>query len=514
MEGKRASGILLHPTSLPGPYGIGDLGQAAYDFVDFLVETEQSCWQMLPLGPTTFGDSPYQSTSTFAGNPLMLSFDRIREQGLLATEDLLDVPDFPRNRVDYKRLYHWKYPLLRKAYRNFKNAPHPQLNEAFRAFCEREAWWVNDYAFYSALKDAHGGQVWDKWEPEIAQRRQDAMHEWGTNLAVEIETYKFWQYLFDVQWKSLKQVCQKNQIELIGDIPIYTAYDSSDVWANPHLFYLDERGRPTIVAGVPPDYFSESGQLWGNPIYNWEIMKHDGYAWWIKRFQKLLEHVDVVRLDHFRGIEAYWAVPAGEETAINGNWETGPGEHILEAIRNALGGLPIIAENLGLITEEVEDLRNRFNLPGMSVLHFAFDPDSMDSEYLPHKYIRNLVAYTGTHDNDTTQGWWQEMEANGSQRDAEYVRREREFASKYLDVRDRPIHWVCIRAIMASVANVAIFPLQDVLGLGAEARMNVPGKPTGNWQWRYTQDQITPEIHEQLREMTLLYGRGKQRNSQ
>lgn len=501
MIGTRSSGILLHPTSLPGPYGIGDLGEDAYWFIDFLHETGQSLWQILPLGPPSAGNSPYSSFSAFAGNPYLIGFQLLVQEGLLSSSELWDRPPFAEHAIDFGSLYKWKYPILQKAYENFRASGRHNLGDDFDHYCREEAWWLDDYALFAALKEAYQGAMWNCWDPDIAHREPEALARWQKKLAEEIRARKFWQFLFDRQWSALKQYANSRKVRIIGDIPIYCAYDSDDVWSHPELFHLNAQGNPTVVAGVPPDYFSATGQLWGNPIYNWELMAQHRYGWWIDRFRSLLKRVDIVRLDHFRGFESYWEVPAEEETAINGCWVQGPGPDLLNTIRDALGGLPIIAENLGLITQEVEDLRKQFNIPGMAVLHFAFDPDSKNSDYLPHKYIHNLVVYTGTHDNDTTVGWWNQPDQS------DYCRRERQFAADYMDIGDRPVQWVFIRTALASVADIAIVPLQDVMGLGGDARMNVPGIGEGNWGWRFSRDQITNDMRGRLREMTKLYGR-------
>jgi 4-alpha-glucanotransferase len=501
---RRKSGILLHPTSLPGPFGIGDLGPVAHGFVDFLAACGQRLWQVLPLGPTGFGDSPYQSFSAFAGNPLLISPERLVEDGLLEKGELKP-PAFAAEAVDYGAVIDFKRPLLERAHRRFKEHAPPAARRAFAAFCRREAGWLDDYALFVALKEAHGGKAWNEWEEDLALRRPEALARWRRRAAETIEVRQFGQYHFFRQWAALKRRAARAGVEVMGDVPIFVAQDSADVWAHPELFQLDERGRPTAVAGVPPDYFSETGQLWGNPLYRWDAMARTGYRWWIDRLRATLAVVDLVRLDHFRGFEAYWEVPAGEETAVNGRWVQGPGDALFVALKAALGRLPIVAENLGVITPEVEALRERFGLPGMVVLQFAFGGDG-DSDFLPHNYTRDRVVYTGTHDNDTTVGWWTAGAGDTTRTDDQAVR-EREFAKRYLATEGREIHWDFIRAALASVADLAIVPLQDLLGQGSAARMNLPARPSGNWQWRFVAGALTPEIRDRLRELTTTYGR-------
>jgi 4-alpha-glucanotransferase len=508
----RSSGILLHPTSLPGRFGIGDLGAEACRFVDFLHAAKQRVWQVLPLGPTGYGDSPYQVFSAFAGNPLLISPESLAEEGLLSSQDLSTVPSFPEAQVDFGGVIQFKFPLLRKAFLRFQGSSEESARAAFQDFCQLQAAWLDDYALFMAVKDAHGGIAWNQWDAAIALRRPEAVHHWKERLAEEIGRWKFWQFLFFKQWTALKRYCQARSIQIMGDIPIFVARDSADVWSNPQLFHLDEQGNPTVVAGVPPDYFSATGQLWGNPLYRWDVMAASGYSWWVQRFRAAFELVDIVRIDHFRGFESYWEVPASETTAIHGRWANGPGAELFEAVRQALGDLPIVAENLGLITPEVEALRQKFGFPGMAVLQFAFGAGTADCEFLPHNYSRNLLAYTGTHDNDTTLGWWNSTGEGDSTRRPEEVHREREFVRRYLGVDGSEIHWAFIRAVLGSVANLAITPLQDVLGLGSDARMNLPARPNGNWQWRLLAGALTESIQERLKELTILYGRADQAN--
>ena len=510
MEAKahpRRSGILLHPTSLPGRYGIGELGPEAHRFVDFLSGAGQRLWQVLPLGPTGYGDSPYQCFSAFAGNPLLVSLDALVEDGWLRAEDLAPAPEFAADSVDYDAVAAFKLPLLDRAFRRFETEAEPADRAAFDAFREANASWLDDYALYMAVKEAQGGTEWTEWEEDIARRRPEALARWREERAGAVRARAFGQYLFFLQWQRLRERCRERDVALMGDIPIFVARDSADVWSHPQLFQLDEHGRPRVVAGVPPDYFSATGQLWGNPLYDWEEMARTGYGWWIERFRAALGLVDLVRLDHFRGFEAHWEIPAGEETAVNGQWVKGPGAALFEALREALGDLPIVAENLGVITPEVEQLRERFGFPGMAILQFAFGRDPEAGEFLPHNYPRNRVVYTGTHDNDTTVGWWTTSGAGDSTRGAEEVREERERALQYLDAEGREIHWAFIRAALASVADMAIVPLQDVLGLGSEARMNLPGRARGNWRWRFSPESLTDGIRDRLKRMAELYGR-------
>jgi 4-alpha-glucanotransferase len=504
----RCSGILLHFTSLPGRFGIGDFGPSAYAFADFLHAGGQKLWQVLPVNPTGYADSPYQCFSAFAGNPMLLSLERLRDQGLLSESDLTLARPFPEESVDFGPVIEFKMAALRRAAAVFFADSSRRDHAAFGSFCERAGSWLDDYALFMACKDAYQGTIWTSWEPQIRKRDPQAVREWSEKLAKEVNAYKYWQFQFSRQWEQLKTYCQERGIRLMGDVPIYVAHDSADVWAHPDLFYLDDQGRPTVVSGVPPDYFSATGQLWGNPIYRWDLLAERGYQWWIERFRASLAMFDLVRLDHFRGFEAYWEVPAGETTAVGGRWVQGPGEGLLSALQNTFGGLPIVAENLGVITPAVEGLRQQFDLPGMSLLQFAFGNDPQGPSFRPHNYSRHLVAYTGGHDNDTTVGWWSSSGASDSTRTAEDVRKEREFASAYLDFHDDTgINWVMIRAVLASVADVAIIPLQDVLGLGSAARMNLPGTVSGNWKWRYRARALSAELNVRLRELVILYDR-------
>ncbi|HLY17850.1 MAG TPA: 4-alpha-glucanotransferase [Bryobacteraceae bacterium] len=498
----RSSGILLHPTSLPGRFGIGDLGPEAYGFIDFLADAGQKIWQVLPLGPTGYGDSPYQLFSAFAGNPLLISPDRLAEEGLLTSGEMARAPVYPAGEVDYGSVIRFKFELLRAAYGRF--GAHAEL-ESFR---QENAAWLGDYALFMAVKAAHGGEsIWSRWEPDIAARRPDALAAWRSRLADEIAFVEFTQYMFSRQWRSLHDYARERGVRMMGDLPIYVAHDSADVWSHPDLFQLDDHGDAAVMSGVPPDYFSATGQLWGNPIYRWDRMAESGFGWWIDRVRAATTQLDMVRVDHFRGLEAYWEVPAGETTARNGRWVKGPGAALFEALQEALGELPIVAENLGVITPEVEAIRTQFGFPGMAILQFAFGKDPQAPDFKPHNYPRDRVAYTGTHDNDTTVGWWSSAGAGDSTRTAEDIRQEREFTRRYLATDGSQIHWVFIRALMASVANTVLFPLQDVLGLGSEARMNTPAVPSGNWRWRCSGEALTPAIARRLKEMVITYDR-------
>ena len=491
----RDSGILLHPTSLPGPHGIGDLGAAAYRWIDFLRAAQQQLWQVLPLGPPGFGDSPYAARSAFAGNPLLISLERLVEADLLDAEDLAGPPLSDGARVDFAAVESFKLPLLARAFERFRTEQGLQ-HPAFCAFSEASASWLEDYALFTALRDAHGGAVWTTWDPPLVRREPAALDAARAQLAHEINSIRFMQFVFAFQWGRLKAAANAAGIRIVGDIPIFVAHDSADVWAHQDLFLLDEDGNPTVVAGVPPDYFSPTGQRWGNPLYRWDRLAQSGYAWWVERFRSTLQMVDIVRIDHFRGFEAYWEVPAEEETAMNGRWVPGPGGAFFDSVSATLGPLPVIVEDLGLITRPVDDLRDALGYPGMKVLQFAFGDDATNP-YLPHNYDWNCVVYTGTHDNDTTEGWFASLED-----------RQRARVVRYLGDAPELLSRKVMRAALSSVARTAIVPFQDVLALGTEARMNLPGWGTGNWGWRASPEQLNPEHAAWLAEMTTLYGRG------
>jgi 4-alpha-glucanotransferase len=477
---------------LPGPHGIGDLGPEAYRFVDFLVEAGQSLWQILPLGPPGFGHSPYAAHSAFAGNPLLISLERLAKQGIIEGSDVPEA-SIPQGPVDFDAAEKAKLTALRKALSQHR-AAESSVRERFEEFRNREAAWLADYALFAALSDAHGGTAWQGWRSGLARRRPDALEAARSKYADEIELQEFMQYLFWDQWDSLRRYANERGVRFIGDIPIFVSLQSADVWAHPELFSLNQRGAPTFVAGVPPDAFSATGQRWGNPLYRWDVLQAEGYGWWIERFRSTLRAVDFVRLDHFRGFAAYYEIPARSPTAERGRWVPGPGIGLFEAARAALGELPIIVEDLGLITPDVVALREELGYPGMRVLHFAFGGGA-DNPYLPHNFEPNVVAYTGTHDNDTTVGWYTSSE--GLQH---HVR-------SYLGSDGSDIAWDLIRLALASVADRVVIPVQDVLGLGAEARMNYPGRSEGNWAWRLSSGQLRPEHAERLRELTQLYGR-------
>ena len=494
---ERSSGILFHPTSLPGKYGIGTLGKEAYAFIDFLKKSRQKLWQIFPLGPTGYGDSPYQSFSSFAGNPYLIDFDLLIEAHLLSEEDLRDV-FFGDNEeyIDYGAIYNQKYPLLRKAYENFKSSDNHEMKENLEHFKRENASWLNDYSLYISLKNHFNGLPWNEWAHDIKNREHGAMEHYRNELADDIEYHNFIQFLFFKQWGDVKRYANENGIKIIGDIPIFVAADSSDAWANPEIFLFDEERKPVKVAGVPPDYFSATGQLWGNPLYNWQKLKETNYSWWVERVRANLSTCDIIRIDHCRGFEAYWAVPYGDDTAINGQWEPGPGIDLFNAIKSQLGELPIIAEDLGLMTQGVIDLREATGFPGMKILGFAFDSGE-ENDYLPHTYTKNCVVYTGTHDNDTLIGWFQKAKEE-----------DRQFARDYLNSRsDDEIHWDAIRGAWSSVASMAISPVQDFLGLGSEARINTPGVAAGNWQWRLRHGVLTDELAERIAKLTRVYSR-------
>jgi len=494
----RSSGILLHPTSLPGRFGIGDLGKEAYAFIDFLAQSHQKIWQVLPLGPTGFGNSPYLSYSAFAGNPLLINLEWLVAENLLSEDDLNQLPHFSEDQVDFDLVIAHKIPLLRKASHNFDQVATPQRKQAFEAFCQEHQYWLNDYALFMALKEHFQGLSWNQWDQDISKRDPAAIARYTQLLAEGIFFHKYIQSEFFRQWKSLKKYANQNEVYIFGDLPIYVAHDSADVWSHPQIFRLNkETGEPAWMAGVPPDYFSETGQLWGNPVYNWRNLARTNYHWWIQRVKSMLDYVDIMRIDHFRGFEGFWAVPQGEKTAMNGLWVKAKGQAFFELLKKELGDLPIVAEDLGVITPEVEALRDNFGLPGMKILHFAFDSDRANP-FLPFNYVnRNCLVYTGTHDNDTTVGWFDKRTEEEKARVVDYLGA----------IASDGIHWSLIRLAMGSVANIAIFPLQDILGLGSEGKMNTPGVATGNWAWRYHPDELTDDLKNNLGYLTYLYGR-------
>jgi len=492
---ERASGILLHPTSLPGPYGIGEFNTSAYRFIDLLAECGQKLWQVLPLGPTGYGDSPYQCFSAFAGNPLMISPEQLVRDNALPASALEDAPEFDTKKANYGDVIEFKQEVLHTSYMHFSQSASTSQRAAFDEFAAKHAHWLDDYALFVALKDAHGGDAWNTWEDDITRRTPTSLTRAKTKLADEIRKQKYFQFQFFKQWANLKTYANGKGIKIIGDIPIFVAYDSADAWSHRELFYFDVRGNPTVIAGVPPDYFSPTGQRWGNPLYRWDVMAQQGYAWWIERCRNSFQFFDYMRIDHFRGFEAYWEVPASEPTAMKGKWVKGPGKALFQAIKRELGDLPIIAEDLGVITPEVQVLRDSLGFPGMRVLHFAFVADT-SSDFLPHNYGRNTVAYAGTHDNDTTVGWFEKLEPSVRQQVLDYTGTD-----------GHEIQWDLIRLLEMSVADTVVLTWQDVLGLGSEARMNFPGRADGNWYWRFTWDMVTDNHKARLRKMAETYGR-------
>jgi len=508
MTFKRSSGILLHPTSLPGPYGIGDIGPEALRWIDFLAGAGCGLWQVLPLGPTGYGDSPYQCFSAFAGNPYLISPESLQQDGLLTEQDLQDRPPLSEAQgdetgygsVDYGAVIGWKTDLLSRAFRRFqtdeaKSESIQRIRDSFGEYRRQQADWLDDYALFMALKDAHQGASWNFWEAPLKQRNPEALQAARNVLHEAVERHAFWQFLFHKQWQVVRMYARKRNITLIGDAPIFVAHDSADVWGHQELFYLDDKHRPRMQAGVPPDYFSPTGQLWGNPLYRWRVHKASGYAWWIARLRMVLSQVDLVRLDHFRGFAAYWEVPGRAKTAEKGRWVKAPGMDFLRALRNGLGKLPIIAEDLGVITPDVVAMRDTYGLPGMKIMQFAFGSDAKDP-FLPHNYPTHCVVYTGTHDNDTVRGWYDRIAEN-----------EKSYYRRYLGRDGSDVSWDMIRACWSSVAVYALAPMQDFLGLGNEARMNYPGNPSGNWTWRLKPQQASPQLMQQIRDYNEWYDR-------
>lgn len=491
----RRNGMLLPIASLPSPYGIGGFSKEAYEFIDLLEETGQKLWQILPLGPTSYGDSPYQSFSTFAGNPYFIDLDTLAEKGWL-TKEACEASDYGDNEsyIDYGRIYNSRFVLLKQAFLNSDILS----DEKFTEFCKANQHWLPDYALYMALKNQNGGKSWIEWKEEIRLRKPEAVEYYKKELEEECNFYEFLQYEFHEQWTKVKEYAHKKGIQIVGDVPIYVAFDSADTWANPELFQLDEKNLPLGVAGCPPDAFSATGQLWGNPLYNWAYHKKTGYDWWLKRIAYCFDLYDIVRIDHFRGFDEYYSIPYGDETAVNGHWEKGPGMDLFNTVKEKLGELDIIAEDLGFLTESVFQLLKDSGYPGMKVLQFAFDP-SEDSDYLTYKYQRNCVVYTGTHDNDTTAGWFEKL-SDG----------DKEVALRYMNSFYTPKeeqHWDLIALAMRSTADTCIIPVQDFLGLGSEARINMPSTLGDNWKWRMTKGAFSEELKEKIRRMTKLYGR-------
>ena len=494
MRFDRASGILLHPSSLSSPYGIGDLGPAAYRWVDWLAGTGCKLWQVLPLGPTGYGNSPYQSFSAFAGNPYLISPEFLLLDNLLFPEDFIEHPAFDPMKVDFGSLIPWKLDLLQKSYSHFSLSNGP-IRGDYDNFCAEKASWLDEYALFMAIKEAQGGGAWDSWPEDIRLREPNALDGIRNNLESSIARYSYFQFIFYRQWKALCDYAHSKELRIIGDIPIFVANDSADVWSNPELFLLDKTRRPTAVAGVPPDYFSPTGQLWGNPLYRWEEHKRTGYHWWVERLRASFKLFDILRIDHFRGFAGYWEVPANQKTAEIGRWAKGPGADFFTFLQSSfVEELPIIAEDLGEITPDVTALRDQFSLTGMKVLQFAFS--GPENPFLPHSYTQNCVVYTGTHDNDTTLGWFTNAKES-----------ERNFAQRYLGTDRASITWDMIRAAWQSGATFAIAPMQDFLNLGSEARFNFPSRPEGNWEWRITETALSEELQMRIKELNWLFQR-------
>lgn len=486
MLSQRSSGILLHPTSLPSRGGIGDLGPAAYEYVEWLASAKQTLWQVLPLGPVGHGNSPYSCTSAFAANVLMISLERLAERGLIDRERLGALPDGDAP-VDFDSVRRHKLPLLLEAARSFLRSASSAARERYDHFCRDNHWWLEDYVLFSALRERYGNQPWNSWPREIVRRHPEAMAKLHAELRDQLEEERFLQFAFFEQWTALRSYCHERGIRVIGDVAIFVSYDCADVWTHPEIFRLKDDLSPEVVAGVPPDAYSETGQRWGNPLYDWDALRSRGYSWWIKRMRWAIETCDIVRLDHFRGFEACWEIPADELTAIHGRWEEGPNTSLFKALKSALGDLPFIAEDLGYITREVTELRKKLGIPGMKVLQFGFG-DRGAHKYLPHRFQPDSVVYTGTHDNDTTVGWW----------NSSATEEEKAAVSSYLAIGDEGVHWAFVQAALTSVANLAVIPVQDVLGLGSEARMNVPSQSVGSWSWRLHSGALTAPLAEKL----------------
>ena len=500
----RSSGILLHPTSLPGRFGIGEIGKGAELWLESLSRMGQTVWQVLPLGPTGYGNSPYQSLSSFAGNPLLISFDSLVRDGMLTPQDLALLPEFPDPYVAFGPVIEVRTAFLKLAARRFLTQcdASPLLQQAFDLFCTHESGWLDDWAMFAALKEANNLKPWTEWPRDVALREEVAMAEVMSALEAEIADAKALQFMFHRQWNKLRLCAKELGIRIVGDIPIFAAHDSADVWANRELFHLDENGNPAVVAGVPPDYFSATGQRWGNPLYDWARHEQTGFAWWKERMKKVLSLVDIVRIDHFRGFAAYWEIPASEATAINGKWVDAPGDALFNALRKDMGDLPVIAEDLGIITPDVVALRDKHGLPGMKVMQFAFGADTLAEEYVPENYPENSVAYTGTHDNDTVLGLFRSEAGGATTRTQEMVDAERRTILNYTKTDGRELNWDFIRNVWQSKAQLTVCPLQDVLGLASESRMNVPGQSGEFWNWRFEWQQLTAPIEERLMRVT------------
>ena len=495
MQLTRSSGILMHISSLPSRHGIGDLGAAAYEWVDMLHASGTKYWQMLPLTPTGYGNSPYQGLSAFAGNPLFIDPEELVENGLLDISDSEDAPGYPKRRIDFKSATDWKNKFLRQAYQHSKRGMSAQLQRDYEAFLQTNEFWLDDFAIFMAIREAFGLVSWSEWPQGLRNRSISELTFFCETHNEEIGRHRFLQFLFSRQWKKLKSYANRRGIQLIGDIPIFVGFDCADVWAHPQLFQLNEQRQPVAVAGVPPDFFSKTGQLWGNPLYDWERHEKDGYDWWIRRVRASLNTVDLIRLDHFRGFAGYYRIPAGEPTAENGEWVSGPGQKLFDALQHEIGDLPFIAEDLGVITEDVVELRKRYHFPGMRILQFAFSGDA-DDEFLPHNYPQNCVAYTGTHDNDTSVGWFQQA-----------PRHERKFCASYLGNHTRDIAHEMIRTIWRSNALIAIAPAQDFLRYSRWARMNLPATTAGNWLWIMRPGAFSTDLVEWIKEINITFGR-------
>ena len=513
---RRSSGVLLHPTSLPGPHGSGDLGATARRFVDFLADAGQTWWQMLPVGPPGYGNSPYSALSAFAGSTLLVSLDMLAQEGLLDARVLGGDAHLPHDRVDYSKTARFRHGHLRAAFDSFVRKG-GETERAYLAFVGTNASWLDEFSLYAALKAAHGETHWTAWEQGVKKRDPVRLAQARRDLAREIGLVKFAQYQFDKQWRALRAYAHERGIGLIGDIPIFVAHDSADVWHHKELFRLDKEGEPVVVAGVPPDYFSRTGQRWGNPLYRWKAMRRTGYAWWVARFRMMMARFDAIRLDHFIGFQRYWEIPASEPTAIKGRWMKGPGASLFRSVERALGELPLIAEDLGAVTPKVTALRKKFDLPGIRILQFAFGTDPQAPTFLPHHYPRRCVAYTGTHDNDTMLGWFHERGGGDtSTRSKVDTERERKAALAYLGSDGNEVHWDMIRVLQMSVADTALVPLQDILGLGSDARMNRPGQAGGgangahgNWEWRFSKADLTHDLGARLGRLSSIYGRAR-----
>ena len=500
----RMGGILVHPTCFPSKYGIGDLGPELYNFIDFLHKYKQNLWQILPLGPTGYANSPYQSFSSFAGNPLLISPEKLIDMDLISLEECEPTVTFPDSRVDFGKVIKYKWSLLEAAFNHFQKDTVPSINQEFIIFFKAESFWLDDYSIFMSIKLANELKAWNEWEYDLRFHDPVAIKQWKEDHEFEVTFHKFTQFLFFKQWEEAKNYTNQKSIKIIGDLPIFVAYDSVDVWIHPEFYQLDDDRELLFVAGVPPDYFSSTGQRWGNPLYNWEEIKKRDYKWWIQRIKHSFRMVDILRIDHFRGFESYWQIPASEETAVRGEWKSGPGIDLFQKLKQNLGDIAIIAEDLGLITPEVEKLLQQTGYPGIRVLQFAFegspDPskpsDPSEHKYLPHNYTQNSIVYTGTHDNQTTKSWFEGLSAKKKNNLIDYV-------NSFED----DMVGVLIRLIWGSVANMAVIPLQDLLRLGDEARMNVPGKTENNWEWRFTWDQLNGAYNSNLAHISEIYGR-------